>query len=74
MDREGGWFDSNEAHQIHGGLAQLGEHILCTDGVSGSSPLASTNSVASRQSLVVSDRRETRIKVFQDFATERSLC
>jgi hypothetical protein len=25
-----------------GGLAQLGEHIPCTDGVRGSNPLAST--------------------------------
>ncbi len=27
--------------QFHGGVAQLGEHLLCTQGVSGSSPLTS---------------------------------
>ena len=29
-----------------GGIAQLGEHLLCKQGVSGSSPLTSTNAVA----------------------------
>ena len=28
-----------------GGVAQLGEHLLCTQGVSGSSPLVSTAAV-----------------------------
>ena len=27
---------------FHGGLAQLGEHLLCTQGVKGSNPLFST--------------------------------
>ena len=35
--------------QVPGGLAQLGEHFLCTEGVSGSSPLASTRPSTSRQ-------------------------
>ncbi len=29
--------------RVPGGIAQLGEHLLCTQGVSGSSPLISTN-------------------------------
>ena len=29
--------------RIHGGVAQLGEHLLCKQGVSGSIPLISTN-------------------------------
>ena len=28
--------------QISGGIAQLGEHLPCTQGVSGSNPLTST--------------------------------
>ena len=35
----------NEAwRSLYGGLAQLGEHLLCKQGVIGSIPLASTNS------------------------------
>ena len=30
-------------NDLHGGLAQLGEHLLCKQGVNGSIPLASTN-------------------------------
>ena len=29
--------------EIYGGIAQLGEHLLCKQGVSGSIPLISTN-------------------------------
>ena len=31
-----------EAPKEHGGIAQLGEHLLCKQGVSGSIPLIST--------------------------------
>lgn len=27
----------------HGAVAQLGEHLTCTEGVAGSSPVSSTN-------------------------------
>ena len=30
-------------HTAHGGVAQLGEHLPCKQGVSGSIPLVSTN-------------------------------
>ena len=51
----------------HGGLAQLGEHLLCKQGVVGSIPSTSTN-IASRQSqaqalclaLIVSINRLSR--------------
>ena len=36
-----GWAQRSMA-QIYGGLAQLGEHLLCKQGVIGSIPLAST--------------------------------
>ena len=36
-DRPGPWKEEN------GGLAQLGEHLLCKQGVKGSIPLISTN-------------------------------
>ena len=29
-------------HKAYGAIAQLGEHLLCTQGVSGSNPLSST--------------------------------
>ena len=31
--------------EIYGGIAQLGEHLLCKQGVSGSIPLISTTSL-----------------------------
>ncbi len=31
----------------HGAVAQLGEHLTCTEGVAGSSPVSSTNVVVS---------------------------
>src|SRR5689334_3617639 len=33
---------SSRMHPIYGGVAQLGEHLLCTQGVRGSNPLVST--------------------------------
>ena len=35
-------FDSGLRHQICGSIAQLGEHLFCTQGVEGSSPFGST--------------------------------
>ena len=32
-------------HRRHGGIAQLGEHLLCKQGVVGSSPTISTSSI-----------------------------
>ena len=34
--------------EIYGGIAQLGEHLLCKQGVSGSIPLISTKSESPR--------------------------
>ena len=39
-----------------GGVAQLGEHLLCTQGVSGSIPLISTNRSLSAGMQVPADR------------------
>ena len=44
-----------------GGLAQLGEHLLCKQGVNGSIPLSSTNTLM--LSLVVSRKCLVRLKV-----------
>ncbi len=43
-----GWLQRSMA-QIYGGLAQLGEHLLCKQGVIGSIPLASTISWVRRE-------------------------
>ena len=48
--RNYGNFDSLfnfEGPERYGGIAQLGEHLLCKQGVSGSIPLISTKVVAS---------------------------
>ena len=37
-----GWRERDHG-ECHGGVAQLGEHLLCKQGVSGSNPLISTN-------------------------------
>ena len=31
---------------IYGGIAQMGEHLLCTQGVSGSNPLTSIEEIS----------------------------
>ena len=33
----------------HGAVAQLGEHLTCTEGVAGSSPVSSTNVVVTEE-------------------------
>ena len=38
--------------EINGGLAQLGEHLLCKQGVKGSIPLISTNRALARKGLI----------------------
>ena len=40
-----------EGPPLHGGIAQLGEHLLCKQGVSGSNPLISTTTGRQRESL-----------------------
>jgi hypothetical protein len=51
-----------------GGVAQLGEHLLCKQGVGGSNPLAST----SRRGLERVERRQGRgARKPQGFATAR---
>jgi hypothetical protein len=35
---------------VHGGVAQLGEHLLCKQGVIGSIPFTSTSKIAVQQS------------------------
>ena len=35
-------FDHREVPEKHGGVAQLGEHLPCTQGVKGSNPFIST--------------------------------
>ena len=41
---EGPALETECAHtQKHGGIAQLGEHLLCKQGVKGSNPFISTN-------------------------------
>ena len=47
--------------QYHGGIAQLGEHLLCKQGVSGSIPLISTKVV-------------TRNIVLRDLLTGEAAC
>ncbi len=41
-----------------GGVAQLGEHLPCTQGVIGSNPFTSTNAAITREQLV--EDRECR--------------
>ena len=40
-----------------GAIAQLGEHLPCTQGVSGSIPLSSTNSITFRYLIDTSDNK-----------------
>ena len=51
---------------FYGGLAQLGEHLLCTQGVVGSSPIISTiiNQILSKCSLITTQRRKKK-RVFK---------
>ena len=37
--------EAGESASAHGALAQLGEHLLCKQGVSGSIPLGSTSMI-----------------------------
>jgi hypothetical protein len=42
-----------------GAVAQLGEHLLCKQGVSGSIPLSSTNTIlVSRRAVMISLEKE----------------
>ena len=41
------WSPLAGASRHHGDIAQLGEHLLCKQGVEGSNPFISTNRVAS---------------------------
>ena len=41
-------FDHREVPEKHGGVAQLGEHLPCTQGVKGSNPFISTTTVRSK--------------------------
>ena len=43
-----------------GGLAQLGEHLLCKQGVVGSIPISSTTTEDRSQKAELSERREAR--------------
>ena len=39
----------NAVHETRGGIAQLGEHLLCKQGVSGSIPLISTKGLSKKE-------------------------
>ena len=44
-------FNLEGARQVDGGLAQLVEHLLCKQGVTGSSPVTSTTHFLSRKKV-----------------------
>ena len=45
--------ETSEAIELDGAVAQLGEHLLCKQGVSGSIPLSSTISIVLERSDLV---------------------
>ncbi len=49
----------------YGGLAQLGEHLLCKQGVKGSIPLFSTTGVTPDSMSTVSKCRKQKVKSHQ---------
>ena len=55
--------------KLNGGLAQLGEHLLCKQGVIGSIPFTSTNSRSGIASLLQLETRGKRSSVYLWFFT-----
>ena len=57
----------NAVHETRGGIAQLGEHLLCKQGVNGSIPLVSTKHLRVY-------KKSFKIKIFCERAAIYAVC